>query len=83
MLITGLYDKLMVKFVQFIPTTSISVLKRDFKNAVKDPNSIYHANSEDFVVYTLCSIDDATGECTSQKELAFNLSELIDDPQVQ
>ena len=83
MLITGLYDKLMEKFVQFIPTTTISVLKRDFKNAVKDPKSIYNANSEDFVVYTLCSIDDATGECTSQKELAFNLSELKDDPQVQ
>lgn len=83
MLITGLYDNLAEKFVQLIPTTSIPVLKRDFKNAVQDEKSIYCKNAEDFVVYTLCVVDDESGVCTSQKELAFNLIDLKNEVQVQ
>ena len=83
MLITGLYDKVAEKYVQYIPTTTIAVLKRDFKAAVNDGKSIYSTSSDDFVVYTLCSIDDSTGECTSQKEFAFNLAELKNESNYQ
>lgn len=82
MLITGLKDKLAGKYVQFIPTLNIDVLKRDFKNTMK-PGSIYHDSASDFIVDILCEINDETGIALPKHELAFNLYDLLDDPQVQ
>lgn len=81
MFIVAIYDTLAKKFIQFLPTASVDVLKRDLKNTVKMPNHIFATNSEDFDVYQLCEIDD-TGICLPKKELLFNMKELKDDPQV-
>lgn len=84
MLITGLYDVVAKKFIQFIPTPTGELLKRDFKNAVKQERSIYNTNAEDFEVYVLAEVDESTGACTPcDKDLLFTLASLKDDPQVQ
>ena len=82
MLIVGLKDKLAEKFVQFIPTPNIAILKRDFKNTMK-PGSIYHDSAEDFKCIILVEIDEVTGVALPKEELAFELDALKDDPQVQ
>ena len=82
MLIVGLKDKLADKFVQFIPTPSIPVLRRDFKNAMK-PGSLYHDSALDFVCIILAEIDETTGVALPKEELAFELDDIKDDPQVQ
>lgn len=82
MLITGLYDKLAGKYVQFIPTINIGVLRRDFKNTMK-AGSIYYESADDFSVYILAEIDETTGQALPKHELAFELALIKDDPQVQ
>ena len=84
MLITGLYDKVAERFVQFIPSPNVGLLKRDFKNAVNQPKSVYNTNAEDFNIVQLVELDDSTGVClSSEQKLLFTLDELKDDPQVQ
>lgn len=84
MLITGLFDKVAKRFVQFVPTPNEGLLKRDFKNAVTQPKSIYNTNAEDFSIIQLVELDDLTGDCLStEQKLLFTLDELKDDPQVQ
>ena len=78
MLIIGLKDKLAEKFVQFIPTTNLAVLRRDFKNAMK-PGSIYHDSAEDFKCVILAEIDETTGIALPKEELAFELADIKDD----
>ena len=82
MLITGLKDKLADKFVQFIPTLNVAILKRDFKNTMK-AGSIYYESADDFSVYILAEINDTTGQALPRHELAFELASIKDDPQVQ
>lgn len=83
MLITALYDKEAGKFVQFIPTLNLSVLKRDFKNVMK-PGQLYHESAEDFEVYQLGEFDEKSGLALStEKILAFELSSIKNDSQVQ
>ena len=81
MFIVAIFDKLAGKFIQYLPTNSIDVLKRDLKNTVKHPNHIFATNPEDFEVWSLCEIDDE-GICLPKKELLFYMTELKDDPQV-
>ena len=84
MLIAGLFDSVANKYVQFIPSPSEALLRRDFKNAVSQQNSIYCVNAYDFQVFQLAEIDESTGACLStEKKLLFTLKELKDDPQVQ
>lgn len=82
MLIIGLFDKCFGKYTQFIPTPQVDVLKRDFKNTMK-PGSIYHDSAEDFKCVILVEVDEITGIALPKEELAFELAEIKDDPQVQ
>lgn len=82
MLIVAIKDKLAQKFVQFIPSTNLDVVKRDLKNAVKQPTSIFCTNSEDFDVYKLGDLDETSGVITPTQDMLFNLHDLKDDPQV-
>ena len=84
MLIMALKDKVAKKFIQYVPTPSVDLLKRDLKNAVNHPGSIYNTNLEDFDCYILNEVDETTGETLSTNvDFAFNLADLKNDPQVQ
>lgn len=85
MLIIAIKDKLADKFVQFFPTQSIAVAKRDLLNAKKTPNTLFNSNPGDFDVYQVCSIDESTGDVltTGKSTFVCNLDEITNETEVQ
>lgn len=83
MLIVGIKDKLAEKFIQFFPTQSIAVARRDLLNAKNQKGTLFNTNPGDFDVYEVCSVDESTGIGTANCTFLFNLDEITNETEVQ